>query len=493
MNKTVAAIVVLVAVAVIGIPPVIGSFTEQRVMAQAERVGSMSDDTYNFEVLEYEGGWFSSRVRVQARLGEDYVQQIVDTLNEEGDMAAAMTAMMVQSFLGKSMPLEIELGHGPAMFTDGPQFGVLSAVIRIDPETEGLDELLETLGVPYIFEVRTLTGVTGASRFTGDVPPMEIADDDAEISFSGFYVEGGYDFRSRQIDSVGTVDFLRANAPGIGGAAIENLSFSADVTGHSSILWLGEIATTLGNVTIDGITRHGPFDLTMTNAGASFDTALNDSGELVTIEGGYFIDSLTGTDGLDLTEASFDLGLRDFSREALEEYYAYSRLVANDPRTAPPLIPGIQDMLYHTLATAPTIQIGPATMLWQGEPFEADLRIDVDNSVLPPQDEFSMLDIRTITSAITVTGYTDMSEDIAEALAAESMKYQLRQGAAQSGNQIPEADLDRLADSQSIGMLLGLVAQGILVESDTGYRSDLLFENRELTINGTVFPTGLPL
>jgi hypothetical protein len=493
MNKPVAAIVVLVAVAVIGIPPVIGSFTEQRVMAQADRVESMSDNAYNFEVLEYEGGWFSSRARVQARLGEEYVQQIVDTINEEDDMAAALTAMMVQSFLGNSMPLEIELGHGPVMFKNGPQFGVLSSVIRMDPETEGLDELLETLGIPYIFEVRTLTGVTGASSFSGEVPPMEIADDNAEISFSGFYVEGGYDFLARQIDSVGTIEYLRADAPGIGAAAIEDVQFSADVTGHSPILWLGEIATSLGDVSVDGITRQGPFNLSMTNAGASFDTALNDNGELVTIEGSYFIDSLTGTDGLDLSEARLDIGMRDFSREALEEYYAYSQLVANDPRTAPPLIPGIQDMLYHTLATAPTIQVGPATMLWQGEPFEADLLIEIDNSVLPPQDEFSMLDIRTITSAITVTGFTDMSEAIAEALAAESMKYQLRQGAAQSGNRIPEADLDTLADSQAIGMLLGLVAQGILVESDTGYRSDLLFENRELTINGTVFPTGLPL
>ena len=111
MNKPVAAIAVIAAVAVVGIPPVIGAFTEQRVMAQAERLEAMGDNAYNFGVFEYEGGWFGSTARIQARLGEEYVQQIVDTVNQEDDMAAAITAMMIQSFLGNSMPLEIELGR----------------------------------------------------------------------------------------------------------------------------------------------------------------------------------------------------------------------------------------------------------------------------------------------------------------------------------------------------------------------------------------------
>ena len=300
-------------------------------------------------------------------------------------------------------------------------------------------------------------------------------------------------FLSRQIDSIGSVKFLRANAPGIGATVIEDVLLTADVTGHSSILWLGEVATDIGNVTVNGVTPQGPLNLAITNAGASFNTAINDSGELISIEGSYYVNSLKDSDGLDLTVARIELGLSDFSREALEEYYAYSQLIANDPRTAPPLIPGIQDMLHLTLVTSPTIQIGPATFLWQGEPFDADLRIDINGSVLPPQDEFSMLDIRTITSSITVTGFANMPSELAETLAAESMKYQLRTGAAQAGNQIPEDDLNAMAGAQAIGMLLGLVAQGVLVESDTGYRSDFKFENRELTMNGNVFPLGLPL
>jgi uncharacterized protein YdgA (DUF945 family) len=493
MNKPVAAVVVVTAVAVVGIPPVIGAFTEQRIMAQAERIEAMSDNTYNFEVLEYEGGWFGSSARVQANLGPEYVEQIVEVIKQDDDIASAVTAIMVQSFLSQSMPLEIEIGHGPVMFNDGLRFGVLSAVMRMDSETEGLAELLESLDIPYLFEIHAVTGVTGASSFTADVPPIEIENETSEISFSGLDVEGGYDFRSQRIDSVGTVEFLRANSPGIGTAAVEDIFLTADVMGYSPTLWLGKIVTDIGSLTVNGDGFQEPVNLEMTEAGVSFDTALDDSGELVRVEGSYYVESLTGPDGLDLADARFDMRMLDFSREALEEYYAYSQLVANSPQTAPPLIPGIQDMLYLTFSTSPTIQIGPATFLWQGEPFDADLRIDIDGSVLPARDQFSMLDIRTMTSAITVTGFTDMSPEIAETLAAESMKYQLRSGAEQAGNRIPEDDLNQMADAQAIGMLLGLVAEGILVESDTGYRSDLLFDDGQLTVNGQLFPIGLPL
>jgi hypothetical protein len=58
---------------------------------------------------------------------------------------------------------------------------------------------------------------------------------------------------------------------------------------------------------------------------------------------------------------------------------------------------------------------------------------------------------------------------------------------------LPEADLEVLAQSQAMGMLLGLVAQGLIEESDSGYSSELSFVNGELTVNGTVLPIGLPL
>jgi len=494
MNKFTVVIAAIFLAALMGIPPVLGSFTEQRIMAQAERLETMTDSAYSFEVLEYEGGWFSSTAKLRASLGEDYVEQITAAVASQGDdPATALTAMMLQSFLGQSMPLVAEIGHGPVMFSDGLRVGVLSSVIRLDTESEGLTELLETFDIPYLFEVRTLLGVTGAASFTADVPAIEVEDDRAQISFSGFTIEGSFDFANRHIDADGGVEFLRATAPGCGSADVEDILMTADVTSFSPILWLGNLVTEVGLVRVDGVGPEGPLDIELTDAGVDFSTAIDASGELVSIEGSYYIGSLTGVDGLDLADARIDLALSDLSREALEAYYEYSRLVAVSPRTAPPLIPGIQDMLYLTLSTAPTIDIGPVEFLWREQPFEARIRLDVDASGLPERDAFNMFARQVLVAAISVEGHLDMSAEIARALAAEAVKYQLRSGAARAGNELPEADLEVLAQSQALGMVLGLVAQGLIEESDAGYTSELSFVNGELTVNGTVLPIGLPL
>lgn len=494
MNKLTVVIAAIVLAALVGIPPVIGSLTEQRIMAQAEWLETMTDSAYSFEVVEYKGGWFSSTAKLRASLGEDYVERITAPVASQGDDAAtALTAMMLQSFLSQSMPLVAEIGHGPVMFVDGLKVGILSSVIRIDPEIESLAGILDTWDIPYLFEVHTLLGVTGAANFTGDVPAIEVEDDRAQISFSGFTAEGSYDFADRHIASEGGIEFLRATAPGLGSASVEKFLMKADVTSFSPILWLGDLVTEVGLVRVNGVGPEGPLDIELTDAGMEFTTAIDASGELVSIEGSYYIGSLTDVDGLDLADARAELALTDFSREALEAIYEYSRLVAESPRTAPPLFPGIQDMLYLTLATSPTIEIGPVEFLWNEQPFQVSIRLDVDASSLPERDAFNMFARRVLFAAISVEGHLDMSMEIARTLAAEAVKYQLRSGAAQAGNELPEADLGVLTQSQALGMLLGLVAQGLIEESDSGYSSELSFVNGELTVNGTVLPIGLPL
>ncbi len=501
MNKLAVVLAAIVLAALLGIPPVIGSFTESRVIEQAQRIEDMSGNAYRIELLEYEGGWFGSTARVQAGLGEAYVEQIAAMASGDEDQFGDPAAEALREYLNRTVALVIEIGHGPILFADGLQLGLLSAVIRPDPGTQGLAELLERLDAPYLFEVRTLTGMTGTSTFTGDIPPLEMDDPNGRVSFSGFTVEGSYDFLERHIDSQGLMAFLRVDTFGFGSAIVEEFLFAADVTGFSPVLWLGEVVTEIGSLTVDGIGPDGPLNLALTQAGARFDSAVDTTGELITVEGRYYLNSLTGGSftgdslsgpvKLNLADASFDIAMRDFSREALEDIYAYSRLVSVSPETAPPLFPGIQDMLYLTLASSPSFEIGPLKLRWNDQPFEASLRIDVDASGLPLRQDFSMLNQRVLFDAVSAEAHADMSEDIARSLAVAGLKYQFGSDAADAGYEIPAADLENMAQTQAVGMLLGLVVQGMIETSGAGYRSDLEFVNGELSINGNVFPLGL--
>lgn len=496
MNKPAVIITAVVLAALLGIPPVIGSFTEERIMAQAQRIEGMSDNAYRIEILEYEGGWFGSTATVQASLGEDYVDQIMAMATRDEDQSVDLAAEVLRDFLSRTMTLVIEIGHGPVMFADGLQAGLLSSVIRLDPGTQGLTEWLETLNAPYLFEVRTLTGMTGASTFSGDIPPLEIDSADGRVSFSGLTVEGSYDFQERHIDAQGLLAFLRVDTVESGSAAVEELLFAADLTSFSPVLWLGEVVAEIGSLSVDRGGPDGPLNLALTQAGARFDTAVDASGELVTIEGRYSLgslagDSLAGPEKLNLAAASFDFAMRDFSREALTEIYTYSRQVAVSPETAPPLFPEIENLLYLTLASSPSLEIGPVELRWNDQPFEASIHIDIDASGLPLRADFSIFNRRVLLDAISVEAYTDMSQELARSLAVAGLKYQLRSGAAAAGNEIAAADLENMAQTQAVGILLGLVAQGMIETSDAGYRSDLKFVNGELSINGNVLPLGL--
>ena len=59
--------------------------------------------------------------------------------------------------------------------------------------------------------------------------------------------------------------------------------------------------------------------------------------------------------------------------------------------------------------------------------------------------------------------------------------------------EIPPEEFDMVTEQQSVIMLLGLVSQGMLVATDEGYHSELLFENGELTVNGTPIPLPVPV
>jgi uncharacterized protein YdgA (DUF945 family) len=494
MNKYAVTGAAVVLAALVGVPPVIGSFTEARVMAQARRIETLSQDAYRIEVLDYDGGWFGSTARVQASLGEAYIQQVTAmATRDQEDESAILAAEFLRRFLSRGLTLLVEIGHGPVMLAGGMQVGVLSAVIRPDPGAQDLAEWLEALEAPYLFEVRTLTGITGTTRFAGDVPPLEIDFPNGRVSFSGFTVEGAFDLRTREIDTRGAMEFLRVDAADWGSTAVEDVLLTVDLTGISPVLWLGDVVMEVGSLTSAGVGPEGPFSLAMTRAGAHFDTTLDTTGELVTIEGRYYVGSLMGPDELNLADASFAFAMRDFSREALAEYSTYGRQIAVSPETAPPLIPGVENLLYLTLASSPSVEVGPAEFRWNGQPFEANLRIELDGSDLPQRAEFTMFNWRAILAAISVEGYADMSEDIARTLAVANLKRRLRSSAEAVGKELPAADLERMAQTQAAGMLSGLVLQGMIETSAAGYRSDLTFSNGELSINGNVMPLGMLL
>ena len=81
----------------------------------------------------------------------------------------------------------------------------------------------------------------------------------------------------------------------------------------------------------------------------------------------------------------------------------------------------------------------------------------------------------------------DIAQDLAERVATEAAKYQLRRG---GGQELTSEELDAMAEAQGPGMLLLLVAQSMVDVSQIGYRSELSLEQGILEVNGREIPLG---
>ena len=166
MSKAVVVIAAVALIFVVGAPPVIGALTELGLRRHAETIETIPETPYRLDVVDYEGGWFGSTARVEARLTDAYLDQVIAAATQgEDETAAAVARLTMQVFLGQSLPLEVEIGHGPVFIDGGVRVGIVSTVIRPDPATAGMPELLQSLGMPYLFEARTVTAMNGDTRF----------------------------------------------------------------------------------------------------------------------------------------------------------------------------------------------------------------------------------------------------------------------------------------------------------------------------------------
>jgi uncharacterized protein YdgA (DUF945 family) len=399
--------------------------------------------------------------------------------------------LAARAALTEPVTLRVAMRHGPVFLGGGGAgLNLAEATIHIDPATPGYAELLEELGIEQLFEVRTVTSFGGRTEFVAEMPPIDLRRDGVSVTFSGAETNGFYDVATRRLAADGTADSLIVDSP-IASFTLERLRFASDSTHYNDLLRLGHADGSVARLSVTDQSAGVPTTLTLEDFTASFDVELEDDGEHARLGSAYRFATLSDGANINLTDLDLTATARGVDIDALSAYIAASQQAAARPESAAPLTLEVEDALFALLAGSPTSEIAPLSVNWNDEPVNATLSVGVDGTSLPPRSAFTVMSLM-FGDAVSIDTTVDMSAVIARWLAAHAMAFQLRRSAAAEGMTFTEDEVDAMANMQAATALAGLVAQGMLLSTPTGYSTQASYAGGALTINGNALPFGFP-
>jgi len=468
MNKILVAIVALVAVLLLAVPPALGTLTEARVR---ERVAAISGNgVIVAEVKSFDRGWFGSTAKIELGLTPGYLAEI-------GAKGGPVEV------LGQRATIAVDFTHGPVAIRNGVHFGWSTMVARLDPETPGLAEIEQQLGVPYIFEFRGRTDFAGGVAFDADVPRMDVSAGGAQFRFSGANLEGTY-ARNRLASNV-RADSFEFVAPS-GSVVLRNLRATTDNEMVAQDLAPGTTELSLESISaIDPLQGSKPvFELD--NLKFAGTATLNAAHTLLDVQLTYGLDRLHVAEN-EVTGATLGVGLRSLDAQAFQHYVGAMREIATGAGQANPeeSVAGLRADVQRVLAAGPSLVLDPIRFAVDGEPFEGRVEVTTDPAKLPPGG-VADLNPTALMEVVNSNADVKLSKALARRLVALAAEMQFRRDP-----RMPPEQLTYMAEAQAGLMLVQFVNEGFLIDDGEVYRAALRYVDGGMTLNDKPLPFGL--
>jgi uncharacterized protein YdgA (DUF945 family) len=464
--KKIAIAAAVVAIVLLGLPPVLGLATEARVR---ERVAALDGNgIVSMKVKSFDRGWFGSTARIELAPAPGYLAKI-----GLGSAAAAAA-------LDRRATITVDFAHGPLVLQKGVQLGWSTMVARLDPETDGLADLQKQLGVPYLVEFRGRTGITGGISFDADVPPMNVSAE-PQVEFSGAKLDGRYTrdrlVSNARIDSVEITDAF-------GTFAMRNLRLHVDHGFLSKDLAPGKAEFSIDRLSATaGLGGGTPlFDSDRVSVIAA--TAVNATRSLLDVHVTYGVDRVH-MDDREVTGAALGIALHNVDVQTLQHYNDALRELLTGPAASDAnaaIAALLRADLPRFLAAGPSIVLEPLRFSVNGEPFEGRAEVAVDAARVPKGD-LSELTPADVLGFLDVSAEIKLSKALARRFAAYGAALQLRGDPG-----MPPEQVEYLAEAQAGLMLVELVNEGFLVEDGEVYRAALRYTDAAMTLNDKPLP-----
>jgi uncharacterized protein YdgA (DUF945 family) len=475
MKKFLIAVVVVLVIAIVGLPPVLGMRTESTI---SERMtGATPGGVFESTIESFDRGWFSSTATVRMVVSDTYVSQL--------DAIYGVGQGPLETIRGAELLVGLDIDHGPVSFGNGFFVGLSKFVARPTSLSDSLQELVTVTGMPYLFELRGRIGLTGVFAFDADVPEFDFADPTLQAASSGVSVEG--QLAGADLDLTATIDSVFLEYMGVAGD-LTNLTFAADLEYLTPDLYIGTIEGGIDSIVVGDPTGGSALlslhELTLVSRSGIDDDGLYDGGGEI---GAATV--VAGNGAFDLANARIGFRIEDVAPEVLERYSTLWQDLAFDDPSA--LSEQLQVLLQDLLATSPTLAYDPIEFEYFGDSFSADIVVRGSAASAAALDSFTLENPAWIAQVVDVSAHIDVAKALARRLANQAVTAQIE---SQLGGQglPPGQDVAAMAEEQVDVMLTTVVGQGFVVDTGERYTTAVEFANGVLTINGNPMPFGLP-
>lgn len=436
MKKAIGAIL-LVLILVAAAPLLTGGMAKQRLQSELALVDQLPG--YFAQIETYRRGWFGATAKI--RLGVDQ-----ESLANLPQRLPLQQQQILQKILADGVVLDVAIVHGPLFVKGG--FGVgwmrTSGQLNLD-DWPGAKKRLEITEVDALLSYRTTTNLFGDTAFHASSPAFDVQarnSQNTRFNFAGMQLDGSYKTGSGAVS-------LRFTSPG----------FSFVRTYENSQL------------------QREP-DISIDDIGIDL-RAQQDGDQTVKINTVYTVGKILA-EGNTLDDIRLAFAIERLGIDALKHYCAwYKGLSYNPNESSEETQQAFTELANRFLQHSPSLTISDLRFRYNGEPFKADLRADIDGEGLEARRGLNATDVLM---RLELNATAQASEKLAREIGRQYLvKLWMKSRLAQS---VSERDIKQMAARQ-VGTLLEFqVQKGKLLRTKTGYQATLVLEDGELTLNG---------
>ena len=459
-------------------PFAIGMITENGLRQQLEIYDQ--NPTVVTRVENYERSWFSSQARLNIRLGEDYLALMEAQLPARG---ADPAAEMIRNF---SVPVIVDISHGPLILKDGLALGTSQIKAYVDPEWESAQLVQQLLGVPYLFEFRGRGGFGTGFRFEGEIPPFDNAFDDISYEFSGLDFSGVIHDRDTAFEAQIESASLQSPAQSL---LLEQAAFDGDYDYREGMVTLSNGAVSIGSLAASNPLLGAAPIFSLEELSGEFTISDSDDTTHVDTQIIYRIANLAAFDAFSISDAALGITLQHIDATAVLDL---QNLISALPSGADQeqMLAIMMPIFDRIVAGNPTVSFDPVQFSMPEGSLTAAANFSIDPAALPSGQIADLMNPLFAMLAVNADLDLSVSKALVQALGPLVVGPQPGTQTGPDGEPMPPEQIAAMADAQLGLMLTALAAQGLIVDDGETYSTSIQFANGAATANGQPIPLG---